>query len=224
MIKAHPSHPRAAYAAFRVGLAYFEDKPSDLWFLPPSYERDQTPVKQALDALNRFVVSYPKSEFVTRARDLINNCRQRLAAHDRYVANFYEKHEGWRGAAGRWLAIADSYGDLEEGKLRGDSLWHAAQAWRNARDPADERVALLRLMQEAPRDPHRAQAEQLLKEIPAPAPVPPPATPEKAGEVPSPPERPQAGPAPGEAAGAHPIPAPEPKPIEPAKEQPKPEK
>src|SRR5260370_40411132 len=130
-VKAHPSHPKADYAAFRVGLCYYQEKPSDWWILPPSHERDQTPVKQALDAWNKFVVSYPKSEYVTKARDLINDSRQRLAAHDRYVAEFYAKRDAWRGAAGRWLSIADNFGDLDQGKLRGESLWPPALARRN---------------------------------------------------------------------------------------------
>ena len=207
-VKAHPSHPKADYAAFRVGFSYYQDKPSDWWFLPPSYERDQTPVKQALDAWNKFVLNYPKSELVTRARDLLTDCRQRLMAHDRYVAGFYQKHDAWKGAAGRWLAIADSYGDLESGKVRGEALWNAASAWRNGNDPADERTALQRLVQESPRDPRRAQAEQLLKQIPADA-RPPPLTPPARTDTstPSPPVPPVKPP---DEPPASPLPQPQP--------------
>src|SRR6185503_1531302 len=57
------------------------------------------------------------------------------------------------------------------GVVHGDSLWRAAQAYRNAHDPGDERKALQRLVQEAPRDPHHAEAQVLLSQIPANAPV-----------------------------------------------------
>ena len=30
-VKSHPSHPKADYAAFRVGLAYFNDRPSTMF-------------------------------------------------------------------------------------------------------------------------------------------------------------------------------------------------
>ena len=90
-VKSHPSHPKADYASYRVGVAYYEDKPSDFWLLPPSNEKDQTPIRKALDALQRFVLSYPKSEWVPKARDLIAECRDRLARHERYVADFYWK-------------------------------------------------------------------------------------------------------------------------------------
>jgi outer membrane protein assembly factor BamD len=168
-VKSHPSHGKADYAAFRVGLAYFEDKPSDWFLLPPSHEKDQGPVRQALEALQRFVTAYPKSDFVPKARDLINECRERLAAHDRYVAGFYWKRKAWRGAAGRLISIADKYGDLDNGKLRTDSLWRAAVAYQFANDAKLQRETLERLVQEAPPgDPHRRDAEAILKAMPKP--------------------------------------------------------
>jgi outer membrane protein assembly factor BamD len=185
-VKSHPSHPRADFASYRVGLAFFQDKPSDFWLLPPSYEKDQTPIRSALDALQRFVISYPKSEFVPRARDLIDVCRERLAAHDRYVADFYWKRNAWKGAAGRFLSLADTYGDLNGGRLRGEALWRAGEAYRNLGDKGSERKALQRLVQEAPRDEHRAEAEARLRSLPETVPAPPAATEAKAPSQPGP--------------------------------------
>src|SRR5258708_6397517 len=168
-VKSHPSHARADYAAFRVGLAYFQDRPSDFFLLPPSSEKDQGPLRQALEALQRFVTGYPKSEFVPRARDLIGECRQRLAAHDRYVAGFYWKRKAWRGAARRLVAVADTYGDLDGGKLRSDSLWRAAVAYQNAKETRLQRETLQRLVDETPAgDPHHRYAEEELKSLPPP--------------------------------------------------------
>lgn len=208
-VKSHPSHPRADYAAYRVGFAYFQDRPSDIFLLPPAYEKDQAPVRQALEALNRFVSAYPKSEYIAKGRAMISDCRELLAAHEGYVAEFYSKHERWRGAAQRYMTLADTYGDLRDGKMKGESLWSAANAWRNANDPGDERAVLRRLVQEAPGSPHLKQAEQRLAQIPAAAPetkpVPEKPAPEKPASGESPPARvpdtpptetPQAPPAP----------------------------
>ena len=52
-VKSHPSHPKADYAAFRVGLAHFNDRPSNVFILPPSYEKDQGPVASARDDLGQ---------------------------------------------------------------------------------------------------------------------------------------------------------------------------
>ncbi len=172
-VKSHPSHPKADYAAFRAGLARWEDRPSDLWFLPPSSEKDQAPLRSALDALQRFVLSYPKSEYVPRARDLIADTRERLARHEQYVADFYWKRNAWKGAAGRLIGLADNYGDLGGGKVRSDSLWRAGEAYRNLNDPANERKVLQRLVQEAPAGEHAREAQARLKQLPSPTPTEP---------------------------------------------------
>ncbi|MFL5438980.1 MAG: outer membrane protein assembly factor BamD [Myxococcales bacterium] len=184
-VKSHPSHPKADYASFRVGLSYYQDKPTDFWLMPPSNEKDQSPIRSALDALQRFVISYPKSDLVPKARDIINACRERLAAHDRYVAEFYWKRNAWKGAAGRYLSLADAYGDLEGGRLRGDALWRAGEAYHNLGDRSAERKALQRLVEEAPRSEHRRDAEARLRTIPDTAP-PPPAPEAKAPVPPEP--------------------------------------
>jgi len=203
-VKSHPSHPQADYAAFRAGQAYFNDRPSTVFLLPPSYEKDQAPLRQALEALNRFVSAYPKSEYMPKARAMIADCRELLAAHERYVAEFYWKREQWRGAAGRFMTLADTYGDLRGGTVRGESLWRAAQAYGNAKDPARERKALQRLVQEAPQNAHRKDAEALLQKLPAtpPGPSPAPQKPSSENETqPATPsargERPNADPGPG---------------------------
>jgi outer membrane protein assembly factor BamD len=184
-VKGHPSHPKADYAAFRVGLAYFNDRPSELFLLPPGHEKDLSPVRQALEALNRFVTGFPKSEYIPKARALIADARELLAAHERYVAEFYWKREQWRGAAGRYMALADTFGDLHGGKVHGESLWRAAEAYGNAKDLGDQRKVLQRLVQEAPQDPRRAEAEAMLKKIPADAPVTSPTDPKPALQTPS---------------------------------------
>jgi outer membrane protein assembly factor BamD len=166
-VKSHPSHPKADYAAFRAGVARWEDKPSDFWLLPPSSEKDQGPLRSALDALQRFVLSYPRSEYVPRARQLIADTRERLAKHEQYVADFYWKKKAWKGAAGRLVVLADNYGDLHGGKVRTDSLWRAGVAYRNLNDPANERKVLQRLVQEAPDGEHARDAQARLRQLPA---------------------------------------------------------
>lgn len=179
-VKSHPSHQKADYAAFRVGLAHYRDKPSDWFVLPPSHEKDQTPIREALDGLQKFTLSYPKSELVPEARRLVADCRERLAAHERYVADFYWKRGAWKGAAGRYVGIADTYGDLNDGRTRADALWRAAEAFRNAGEGARERGTLERLVQESgPRDPHHAEAQQRLARLPATPQPAPEAAPQK---------------------------------------------
>ena len=166
-VKSHPSHPQADFAAYRVGLARYNDKASDSFILPPSYEREQMPVKNALDAFNKFLAAYPTSKHVADAKVRVADCRQRLARHDRYVAEFYAKRKSWKGSAQRWLSVATTYGDLDDGKLRGEAYWRAGEAYRQAGELVLERAALQKLVAQAPQDSHRAEAEKRLTQIPS---------------------------------------------------------
>jgi outer membrane protein assembly factor BamD len=221
-VKSHPSHPKADYAAFQAGLARWEDKPSDFWLLPPGSEKDQASLRQALDALQRFLLSYPKSQYVPRARELVADVRERLAKHEQYVVDFYWKRKVWKGAAARLVGMADAYGDLHGGKMRSDSLWRAGEAYRNVNDPANERKVLQRLVLESPGSEHLREAQARLQQLPqeeAPA-APPqrnpraPASPRGLGVVPPSavpsPVPPEAQPVPGPSGAAPPGNVPEP--------------
>jgi outer membrane protein assembly factor BamD len=165
-VKSHPSHPKADYASFRAGLARWEDRPSDFWLLPPSWEKDQVTLRNALDALQKFLVSYPKSEYVPKARELVTDVRQRLAKHEEFVVEFYWKKKAWKGAAGRLVGLADNFGDLNGGKMKPDALWRAGEAYRNLHDEVGERKVLQRLVQEAPNSAQARQAHSRLAQIP----------------------------------------------------------
>src|SRR5260370_1047221 len=186
-VKSHPSHPKADYASFRVGLAHYQDRPSDFFLLPPSSEKDESPVTSALDALNRFVISYPKSEYITKARDLIHDCRERLAAHERYVANFYWKREAWRGAAGPATGLPHTYGDPQGRRVNDHPVRSRARRPPHTKARTAPNTALQRFLQEAPNDPRRRDAEARLQQIPA---APPPAPPTTAQPAPPPADHP----------------------------------
>jgi len=164
-VKSHPSHPQADYAAYRVGLARYNDKASDSFILPPSHEREQTPVKLAVEAFNRFLAAYPTSKYAPEAKVRLADSRKRLATHEKYVAEFYANRGHWRGSAQRWMSLANNFGDLDGNKLRSEALWKAGQAYREAGDFANERAALQKLVAMAPQDPRKADAEKRLSQI-----------------------------------------------------------
>jgi len=214
-VKSHPSHPKADYASYRIGLSHFADKSSEFFIYPPAHEKDQGPVRAALESLQKFEHTFPKSELIPDARRLMDECRERLSAHARYVADFYWKRKAWKGAAGRYLELADAYGDLGTGAVRSDALWRAAQSFERAGLPEDERATLQRLIEDAPNGDHRAEAEKMMAKIPPPpAPVAAPVP----DAVPAPAAQPAANanpanaPVDNAAGSSHPGPAPAPQP------------
>ena len=182
-VKSHPSHPKADYASFRIGLSHFADRSSEVFLLPPAHEKDQGPIRAALESFQRFLRAFPKSELVPEARRLSDDCRDRLAAHERYVADFYWSRGAWKGAAGRYLVLAETYGDLQNGKVKAEALWRAGESLDRAGQLDEERDVLEKLVAETPAGERRTSAQERLvalrKQKPA-APVstpPPPASP-----------------------------------------------
>jgi outer membrane protein assembly factor BamD len=102
-MRLHPTHEKVTdgYAAFKVGECYAKDMPDDIWLLPPSYEKDQSAVTDALREIDAFVKKYPESPYVKNAQVLRRDALTRLVNHEVYVARFYLDRDHPKAAAMR---------------------------------------------------------------------------------------------------------------------------
>jgi outer membrane protein assembly factor BamD len=108
-IKLHPTHPEVDYAAFQIGVANYKLIPFE-WFLAPSAaERDQLSTKEALRTLKEFTKKYPKSKYVSQAKQLIKKCIYKLIEHEIYVAKFYMKQGRYNAARRRFQEAMKRY-------------------------------------------------------------------------------------------------------------------
>ena len=101
-IRLHPTHEKVedGYAAFRVGECYYKDMPDDVWLLPPSYEKDQSAVTDALRELDDFRKKYPDSKYMKDVEPLrTERAASRLVDHEVYVARFYLNRDHTKAAA-----------------------------------------------------------------------------------------------------------------------------
>jgi outer membrane protein assembly factor BamD len=108
-IKLHPTHPQVDYAAYRAALTHVKDYPSDFFALPPSQEKDQTEIKNALQAMDAFLKQYPNSQYAKDAKAAADDARKRLAEHEMYAARFYAKREHWKGVVQRLEGMLQNY-------------------------------------------------------------------------------------------------------------------
>ncbi|NJK90224.1 MAG: outer membrane protein assembly factor BamD [Myxococcales bacterium] len=122
----HPTSPQLPYALFRTGMAHYEQIPSGWFLLPPSYEKDQTAVEDAAEALGLYLQRYPNDDWVEEARKAYEVVRKRLMAHERYVADFYRKTGHHRGYVLRLETMKRQFGDVA---LDPDLLLEIAEAY-----------------------------------------------------------------------------------------------
>jgi outer membrane protein assembly factor BamD len=110
-VRDRPTNPEVDYAAFHIGLANYKDIPSDFFIFPPSFQRDQQPVKDAQSSLKDFLLSYPTSKYAPEAQKMLADVRVRMAKHELYIADYYKKRGALKAAAWRFQSLAKLYPD-----------------------------------------------------------------------------------------------------------------
>ena len=135
-IQTRPQHAEVPSAYWKIGVAYTADRPSKVFLLPPSFERDRSSTKDALRALQNYLKRYPKHKKASEAQKLVTECRQDLAAYELYVARFYRDREKWTAARGRYEQLITQFKDIKE-------------LWREGAEELIEVYQALELAQEA---------------------------------------------------------------------------
>jgi len=116
----HPTHEKVedGYVAFRIAESFVKEMPDDFFLLPPSYEKDQSAVRDALRELDRAREKYPDSEYAKPAQEYRREVLRRLIAHEVYVARFYLDRGHPQAAILRIEAALRRYPDSgQEGEL-----------------------------------------------------------------------------------------------------------
>jgi outer membrane protein assembly factor BamD len=143
----HPTHEKVedGYVAFKVGESYFKDMPDDVWLLPPSYEKDQSAVIDALRELDDFRKKFPDSPYIKKADGLRRQVLQRLVDHEVYVARFYLKGDHPKAAAMRLEGAVKRYpGSGREPEL----LFALGETYLHMNDPLRAKDTFQRVIDE----------------------------------------------------------------------------
>ncbi len=99
--KLHPTNEAMPYVLYQIGTCYYK------MLLPP--DRDQSFTRKAIEAYQRLLASYPDSPYTGEVKKRIAHCREVLAAHELYVANFYHRIHYYRAAYYRLLYLLQTY-------------------------------------------------------------------------------------------------------------------
>jgi outer membrane protein assembly factor BamD len=99
-LRLHPKHEKVeeGYVSFRIAEAYVKEMPTDWLLIPPSYEKDQSAVMDALREINTLIERFPDSKYLKRAREYRREVLSRLIDHEVFAARFYLKRGHPKGA------------------------------------------------------------------------------------------------------------------------------
>ena len=110
-IRENPIHERVDYALYIKGLAYFEDEAG---FLERSFKKDVTrrppkEVAEAYSSFRRLVDRYPASEYAADAEQRMVFLKNRLAAYENHVADYYLRRGAYVAAVNRAKSALEEY-------------------------------------------------------------------------------------------------------------------
>jgi len=141
-VRFHPSHPSVPEAQYRIASAHVEQMPNDWFAMPPSHERDLREAQNAYAALRGFIGVYGDTEWADDAREELVVVRDRLAAHELYVAEFYMRDDNPVAAGQRARYLIDNYPEATDVP---NALFIYARAMLQLGNTDDAVVALRRL-------------------------------------------------------------------------------
>lgn len=158
-VSLHPTHEMADYAAFRRGECFVKMIPSDVFILPPSYERDQAATRDARTALSQFLERYPNSKWRDKAKTLLGQVVDALVRHEIYVAEFYLKRDDRLAAAVRLEKIRENFG---ESSMVPDAMFLQAMTYLKLNRTKDAARVLKEIIAYYPNHYQRKRAEEYI--------------------------------------------------------------
>ncbi len=126
-MRENPIHPRIDYALYIKGLAYYERKPGVLerWFRKDVSQRPPKDVELAYSSLRRLVERFPASEYAPDAEERMIAIKNRLAAYENHVADYYLRRGAYVAALNRAKNALESFNGAE-GNARSLQIMAAA--------------------------------------------------------------------------------------------------
>jgi len=114
----NPTHERIDYALYIKALAYFERDPGLLekWFRKDLANRPPQDAELAFSLLKRLVERYPASEYAADAQQRMVYLRNRLAAYQNTVADYYLRRGAYVAAVNRAKYALEEYNGADSGK------------------------------------------------------------------------------------------------------------
>ncbi len=151
----HPTHPKVDFAAFRVGMSFFNQ-------IPPTIDRDLTPATKAIKSFEEFSQNYPTSSYVSEALEKKELCRKKLAEKEYYIADFYLKREHYASAERRLKAILRQYRNLGFDEK---ALFYLGFCYYQLKNKDKAKKVLTRLTEKFPESSFTDEAKKILKDL-----------------------------------------------------------
>jgi outer membrane protein assembly factor BamD len=150
----YPTHPRADYAQYKLGMAHFRQMRSP--------QRDQTETRETIREFQTFVTKYPNSELLAEVRTKLREARDRLSESEFEVGRFYYRIRWYPGAIERLDRLVK--GDPEFSSRDGVYFYLAESLVKQGRKP-EALPYYARLLEEFQQSEYLDEARRRMDEL-----------------------------------------------------------
>jgi outer membrane protein assembly factor BamD len=152
--KLHPTHEKAAYALYRLGLCHYSQI--------TGIDTDQTPVKNAVIYFEEFLKRYPTATLAAEVRDRLASCLEKQLQYEIYVGRFYYRTEKYSAAVKRF---EEALVRFPKSPLHDETLYYLGSAYLLSGDKEKARQTLNRLATDHPGSRYIDQARHALEKF-----------------------------------------------------------
>ena len=164
-IQGRPNHREVPFAMWRIGEAYYAQRPSGFFLFPPPYEKDMAATKDALRALTQYVERFATHKNVKEAKTRIADCRRALASYEMYVAKFYLRQERPVSARGRLEVLLQDFRDVAD--IWSDAAYRLIEVYLDLKKPVEAVQTARLLIELQPKSDEADEARAFLRAIKA---------------------------------------------------------
>jgi outer membrane protein assembly factor BamD len=150
----HPSNENIPLVVMRLGQSHFNQI--------TGADRDQKNTEIAKGYFENVIANYPKSPYVTEAREKLAKCLGFLAEHEFNVAYFYFQQEKYPAARDRFEEVVRKYRDTPTAVK---SLFYLGESYRNEKNAVRATLAYEALIQHYPQSKFTADARTQLAQL-----------------------------------------------------------
>ncbi len=160
-----PTAPEAPECQYKIGMAHFR--------LMAKADRDRTEAKLAELEFKEFLLKYPDSPVMPRAKGRLREVQEILAQGDYKIAKYYYGRQANEAARSRFQEIVDRYPDFSHAD---SALWYVAESLNRLKKPQEAIPYYSRILAEHPLSPLVEPAKEQLLALHQPIPRPTRAT------------------------------------------------
>ena len=155
----YPTHARADYAQYKLGLAHFRQMRSP--------QRDQSETRDALREFQAFITRYPNSTLMPDVKARQREARDRLSTSEMEVGRFYFRIRWYPGAIDRLNILLK---EDPEYSGRDEAYFYLGESLVKSSRPAEALPVFEKLVREFEQSVHLEDARKRIEEIKNPPP------------------------------------------------------